>query len=132
MDFSDMPVASQFNGGVAIIYILSDLKKAIISDRDRSDYQGLYKHLLSFHLQLTSKMGTSKKEGSTLEKIEQERKICRSVILKLNAMNKDRTLKMTYEELECFDKWEFELLVLEQVLGLGMPKGRDPRFAMSD
>ena len=119
------PIESEFNSGLALIYQLDAIERAMIEVTLEQNYHKHYRLLVAYFKTLCNQT-TDKEEAIQIENWNK----VRTNYLKFCDLERKGQKRYSLELLEIFDWWEIQLRNLKQKHGLGMPK-KDMRFAMS-
>ena len=115
----------QFDSGLSIIYRIDDIIRRIDTYSAAGDIYNQYRWLNVFFKELSEMMRDTKTEKETIS----EKQVQIEHRAKVNRILNNASSKA--EAAEALDTWELELRRLQHEKGLGMPKRRDPRFALS-
>jgi len=118
------PIESEFNSGLAIIYQLDNIERALIDVTLTQNHHQHYRLLVAYFKTLCNQT----KDSEEAEQIKNWEKV-RKNYLKICELERKGSKKVPMELIEIFDWWEIQLRNLKQKHGLGMPK-KDMRFAM--
>lgn len=132
VQFEDLE-GSQFNSGLAIVYFIDGLKKALVQCRVTKDYENMYEILVSYFTELAGSMKESKENTLVKEEHLKYWEQCKASLYKYKEYeSKGKLTQLKRSDFEIFDWWEFKLKELQQKIGIGMPKTRDGRTSMME
>lgn len=122
----------EFNSGIAIVYRLDAIHKAIHIARVKKEFEALYQANICLYMEVTR----IPYEGEDEEKKREDIKLVNELWDKakdsyfkyLDCLNHGSPFD--YKNFEILYKWEIELTKLEQKYGQGMGKKEDARMAM--
>ena len=125
MDFSDQySREGTFNSGLAIVFMLDNLKKRRIVAKMENDYDTRFKMDEEIMKLLLEK--AKEDELAMHMAYWQKAEDCLDLIHEAKTNNGGKILK---ETIRFFEYWEIELELLQGKHGMGMPTKEDPRLA---
>jgi len=133
MEFTNTNDQSEFNSGLSIVFLLHDIKKALIQARLDKDYDARFSLLDEYCSELVAQLPDPekiKKWRGVEEKQEDYRNKCQKALQKIEETLRLKKNKIEMENIEIFSAWTYSLKKLQQDLGIGMPKKADARYAM--
>jgi len=122
MVFNNTSNESEFNSGLAIIYQLDAIEKAMVEATIVENYKGYYLLLLSYFKTLFAHMNPTEQK----DHIEYWKTIKTNHKELFEKLAQGKT-KISTAVLDSFHLWELELRIAKQKHGLGMPE-RDARY----
>lgn len=115
-------VEAEFNSGLATIYQLDAIEKALIEATIARNFDLHYRYLVSYFKTLVNQINDKDEEIQI-----QNWEIVRQAYDQIKAAQRKGKKGVPTKLVETFDWWEIQLRNIKQKYGLGMP-GKDPRY----
>lgn len=123
------------NTGWNNIFLIADLKRALVRAKLADDFESRYKLLGDLFCVIIS-LYQDKSKQKKLEDLRKQHlqywEQCKEGLKQIKEAKAKGFAAIPREHVDIFDFWQYELAILEQQSGIGMPKGLDPSDAMGE